>query len=60
MVRPSGHALGFDHGIFVALVEGVAASVYLLDTDNPQATLWVSITVFSLRWLNVLRRLFAG
>ncbi len=49
MARHSGHALGLDHGVFVAMVEGVAASVYLLDTDNPQATLWVSITVFSLR-----------
>ena len=49
MARPLGHALGFDHCVLVAMVKGVAASVWLLDTDNPQATLWVSITVFSLR-----------
>ena len=53
MARPSGHALGFDHGIFVAMVKGVAASVYLLDTDNPHAPLWVSLPVFSLRWLKM-------
>lgn len=50
MARHSGHALGFNDGIFIAMVEGVAASVYLLDTGNgSHATLWVSITVFSLR-----------
>ena len=53
----SCHALGFNHGIFVAMVKGVAASVYLLDTDKPHATLWVSITVFSLRWLKMAWRL---
>ncbi len=50
MARHSGHALGFDHGVFVAMIEGVAASVCLLNTNHRvHATLWVSMTVFSLR-----------